>query len=107
MTGRAYGDNLDPEFSEALEGIPPLQERYSAAARPSEGSLAAQDGVTLLGRTTFDLSQVALGIADRMARVICCGTPATTHSRDVVTSTRMRSLPRQCARSWRREGGPA
>jgi hypothetical protein len=62
VTGRAYGDNLDPEFSEALEGIPPLQERYSAAARPSDGSLAAQDGVTLLGRMAFDLSQVALGI---------------------------------------------
>jgi hypothetical protein len=56
MTGRAYGDGLDPQLSEALEGIPPLQVRYSAVASPSEGFLAAQDGSTLLGRMTFDLS---------------------------------------------------
>jgi hypothetical protein len=85
MTGRAYGDDLDPQLSEALEGIPPLQVRYSALASPSEGSLAAQDGGTLLGRMTFDLSQVALGIG--FEHLACwyalplqaCRMPAVTH----------------------------
>lgn len=45
MTGRPYGDGLDPRLSEALEGIPPLQVRYSAVASPSEGSLAAHADV--------------------------------------------------------------
>jgi hypothetical protein len=62
MTGQRRGDPLGPELSNALAGIPLLQRRLTAAARPANGSLAAQDGHNLLGRIPFDLSLPALSI---------------------------------------------